>query len=169
MEKYTQHALSAAWPAMEQDDFTRLVESVKANGLFDPITLFEGEIIDGWHRYHACEIAGLEPRFVELPDDVDPVAFSQKNADRRHLTKSQIAAGLVAITAWQGRGRPKWAPGAYLTAGEIAKKAGVSERTIKHAKKAHEIGLGEAVRDGKVSAKVRQASPSCPRKSRKRP
>ena len=34
----------------------------------------------------------------------------------------------------------------------MADRAGTTERTIQHAKRAHEAGLGEAVRDGKVSA-----------------
>jgi hypothetical protein len=35
----------------------------------------------------------------------------------------------------------------------MAEAAGVDERTIQQAKRAHEAGLGDAARDGKVSAK----------------
>ena len=44
---YTQHPLSAAFPAMSADDYRALKDSVENIGVQNPITLFEGMVIDG--------------------------------------------------------------------------------------------------------------------------
>ena len=49
------------------------------------------------------------------------------------------------------------------TKAEMAEEAHVSERTIVHAKQAHEAGLGKPVRDGEVSAKRAAAVAKLPK------
>lgn len=153
---YTQHPLSAAFPAMPQDDFRALVEDMRQHGQRDPATLYDGMVVDGWHRYRACDELGIPCRFEEFSGD-DAVAFVRsKNQHRRHYQKSQQAAIEVALSTWAEAHRPKkGAPGApFSTREEMARRAGTGERTIVHAKRAHEAGLGEVVRDGLLSAKV---------------
>ena len=152
MSDFKRHALSAAFPSMGVDDFEALTSDIAANGLRSPIVLFEGEVLDGWHRYTACLAAGVEPTFAEFEGN-DPVAFViSANLHRRQLTGSQRAASIVACSAWKPAHRPpagNSAPGSEL----LAKQAEVSTRTIEHAKAAQLAGLGDEVRDGKVSAK----------------
>lgn len=155
-----QHPLSAAFPAMSADDFASLVSDIRANGQRHDIVTFEGMVIDGWHRYRACRQLDITPRVAPLGSDVDPVAYVQSmNLHRRHLTGSQRAAAVVACSKWAPSGTNQantgtGAPGSPVqTVAEMAKAADVSERTVQHAKKADEAGLGDAVRDGKVSAK----------------
>ena len=154
--RHKQHPLSAAYPAMPESDLLELAEDIRAHGLHEPVTLFEGMVLDGWHRCQACQIAGVEIRYVEYDGD-DPQAFVvSKNARRRQLTQSQKAAAAVKVFEWRSPGRPKnSAPGAELpSAREIAEKAGVSARTLEQAKAAERAGLGDAVRDGHLSAKA---------------
>lgn len=151
---YSQHPLSAAFPSMTDDDFGALVEDIRQHGQRDPATLCDGMVIDGWHRYQACEELGIPCRFEEF-NGVDAVAFVRsKNQYRRHYQKSQQAAIEVALTAWADSHRPKKGEAAspFSTNKEMAERAGTADRTIQHAKRAHEAGLGEAVRDGKISA-----------------
>jgi hypothetical protein len=157
----TQHPLSAAYPAMEKGDFEALAADIRKVGLREPITVFEGQILDGWHRYNACMCENMPPEFVEF-DEGDPVDFVRsKNRHRRHLTASQVAAAEIRLHEWRPRGgdgsnqhQSKSAPGAeLLTSAEIAHAAGVSTRTVEQAKAAERAGLGDAVRDGKLSAK----------------
>jgi hypothetical protein len=148
------HPLSAAFPDMPEDDFANLVADIKAHGLREQGYTYEGMILDGWHRYQACQQAGVNFRYAEYKGS-DPADFVEsKNDRRRHLTASQRAMAKVAINAWRGRG--KSAPGADLakTAAEMAKEAGVSPRTIAQAKDAYDAGLQGAVRDGALSAKA---------------
>lgn len=150
------HPLSAAFPDMPEDDFANLVADIKANGLREQGYTYEGMILDGWHRYQACQQAGARFRYDEYRGS-DPVGFVKShNLERRHLTASQKAAAIVACHEWRGRGGDQRAPGALrsTTSADMAKEAQVSERTIKQAKAAHDAGLGEAVRDGALSAKA---------------
>ena len=48
------HALSNLFPLLEG----------KANGLVEPIVVFEEKILDGRNRYRACLAAGVEAEFV---------------------------------------------------------------------------------------------------------
>lgn len=142
---------------MDLRDASALTDDIAANGQRQPIILFEGMILDGWHRHAACLAAGATPRMQDLPEGEDPVAFVlSSNLNRRHLTASQRAAAVVACREWRHVGRAvlNRVPGTHLTEPEMATEAGVSVKTIKDAKKAHRNGLGEAVRDGKVSAKA---------------
>lgn len=154
-----QHYLSAAFPAMRDFDFDALSKDIAENGLHLAITLFEGEIIDGWHRYKGCLESGVEPRFEELGEGVDPVAFVRsRNLRRRDLTPSQRAAATVACCEWAKAGNPNLKsnvqPSCTLSTNqEMAKEADVSTETIRQAKVAHAAGLGEKVRDGELTAK----------------
>lgn len=152
-----QHPLSAAFPSMSLADLAVLTDDIATHGLRQPVVVFEGQVLDGWHRYSACKAAGVEPATVEFDPDDDPVAFVlSMNLSRRHLSASQRAAAVVACATWAPTGRPeKGAPGApFQQSNEsMAKAAEVALRTIKQAKRAVEAGLGEAVRDGKVSVK----------------
>lgn len=147
------HPLSAAFPDMPADEFAALVEDIRQNGLLQPVVTHDGMVLDGWHRYRASIEAGVEPSF-EPYDGPDPVSFVLSlNMHRRHLTGSQRAAAVVACHAWAKPGnqpKPEAASG-LATEADMAEEAGVSDRTIRHAKRAHEAGLGEAVRDGKVT------------------
>jgi hypothetical protein len=151
-----QHPLSAAFPSMPEAEIDALAMDVEKNGQREPAVLFEGMVLDGWHRYIACTKAGVEFKAAEFDGD-DPVSFViSKNLHRRHLTSSQRAAAVVATSTWRPAGRhiSNQAPSARLTSNaEMARAAEVSERTIKDAKVAHQAGLGDAVREGQVSAK----------------
>ncbi len=154
----TQHPLSAAFPAMTPAEFTDLTRDIRINGQRHAIVLFEGMILDGWHRWQACTALSIKPKFIELHAGVDPVAYVQSlNLHRRHLTGSQRAAAVVACSEWSKSGDNQHSGGGEVaspprTNDDMAKAADVSKKTIKQAKRAQEAGLGEAVRDGKVTA-----------------
>ena len=163
-----QHPLSAAFPSMPEDEIAALAEDIQKHGQREPGVLFEGMVLDGWHRYIACQRAEVEFRSVEF-DGTDPVAFVlSRNLVRRHLTPSQRAAAVVAAHNWRPHGdqKSRSAPGADRTTEEMAKEAEVSPRTIAQAKVAHQAGLGEIVKEGKVSAKAAAAVAKLPPKKR---
>lgn len=152
---YTQHPLSAAFPAMSEDDLAALATDIAAHGQREPGVLYEDQVLDGWHRHQACERAGVEFVAVEYTGS-DPVAFViSRNAHRRHLTASQRAAAVVMCAEWKPRG--KSAPGADLSAKQMAEAAQVGTRTIEQAKAAVRAGLGGAVRDGMMSVRAAEA------------
>ena len=85
----------------------------------------------------------------------DPAAFViSANANRRHLTKQQRAACVVAARSWvevghnqhSERGDNDCPPS--LTNEELAREEGVSVSIIKQVKQGHRDGHGEALRTG---------------------
>ena len=95
------HPSALKFPALSDEEYQNLKNSIKAHGLFEPIILGPGgEIIDGRHRWKACIELGIEPftsNFVEQEDiatekmSVEEYIF-EANIHRRHLTESQRAA-----------------------------------------------------------------------------
>ena len=81
-----------------------LAADIKANGLQEPITIFEDAILDGVNRHKAYLIAGVEPTFVPYRgDDLWSFVLSA-NLHRRHLDASQramVATKLANIQAWR--------------------------------------------------------------------
>lgn len=153
---YTQHPLSAAFPAMGSDDFQALKADIQANGQREPIIVHEGMVLDGWHRYSACVELGIKPQQFSFDASADPVAFVlSNNLHRRHLTGSQRAAAVVACSEWAPASRPKKGePGSsFSTNDALAKAANVSDRTIKDAKAAHKAGLTDMVKEGALTVK----------------
>ena len=120
-----------------------MVDSIRERGLQKPITLWRGKIIDGRHRYEACQLAGLEAHFVELPDGADAFNYvMDENAPRRHMCESQraIAAHRVweeAASGWAGLGLADGENANLhsLTLQEAAVLFHVSRRLVVHAGK----------------------------------
>jgi hypothetical protein len=170
--QYEQHPLSALFPAMSDDDLAALTQDIKKNGQKEAVIVFEGKILDGWHRYLGCKKAGVKCATIKH-DGKNPVAFVlSRNLHRRHLTGSQRAAVIVAATDWNQIGanrRGGSEPGSDpKSEAEMAAAAEVSDRTIRHAKAAHEAGLGDAVKEGKVSAKAAAEVAKLPKKEREK-
>lgn len=106
--KYKLHKLALLFPEMAEADFNKLKEDIKQNGLLDPITLFEDKILDGRHRYQACEELGIEPNFIEYDGDSPASFVLSRNLARRHLTQSQkatIAVDLKPFFAKEAKAR----------------------------------------------------------------
>lgn len=162
-----QHPLSAAFPSMPADDIKALADDILTHGQHEPGMILDDMVLDGWHRYLACQIAGLPFDAEQYPDD-DPVKFVlSQNLHRRHLTASQRAAAIVACNGWRPNGVARGAlVHGMKTKAEMAEEAGVSERTIVDAKNAHAAGFGEDVKNGKVSAKKAAAVAKLPAKDR---
>jgi ParB-like chromosome segregation protein Spo0J len=103
------HPLAGLFPLMEGAEFDALVADIKANGLREPIILFEGKILDGRNRYRACLEAGIEPHHhplviaskIENDEIVARTYVISKNIHRRHLTAEQKRELLVKLVAAQ--------------------------------------------------------------------
>jgi len=170
MMGYKQHPLSAAFPSMSDADIQALADDIKENGLHSPVVIYNGFVLDGWHRVLACERAKVNVRSIEYKGK-NPVAFVKShNWHRRHMTESQKAMAQVKLTEWREPGvTSRSAPGAELppTTKAMAEQAGVSERTIAQAKVVESKGTEElkaAVVDGEVSVKKAAAVAKKPKR-----
>lgn len=168
---YQQHPLSAAFPAMAADDFQALKDSIMEIGVQNPVTLFEGMVIDGWHRYSAATELGMDCPMVTM-SDVDPRDFVlAQNKARRHVTQAQLALATTAVFAWKPVGNPAFSqsgtecPIAKSNA-QLAEAAGVSEKTIKQAKAVQTKAapeVVEAVKRGEIGLPKAAAIAKLPR------
>ena len=88
MKRPPLHPACKIFPALPDQELRELAEDIAANGLQNPIVLYQGQILDGRNRWDACQLAGVKPRFTEFVGD-DPLAWViSQNLTRRHLTAS---------------------------------------------------------------------------------
>ena len=167
---YVQHPLSAAFPAMTPEEFQELKDSIENIGVQNPITLLDGMVIDGWHRYSACVALAMDFPVVELAPDTDPRDFVMaQNQARRHVTKAQLAMATTAVYAWKPHGGDRRSESMHIecalkSTAQMAEIAGVHRNTIVQAQtvtaqaapavvdavKRGELGLPKAVAIAKL-------------------
>jgi len=164
---YERHPLSACFGDMDADEFQALKDDIEAHGQHEPVLLFDGRVLDGWHRYQAVTQLGMKVQTFTFDGTFEEAQerVISSNDKRRHRTVAQRAQAIVAVTACRPVGRPKKnsAPGAELppqpknTAKAIAAKHGIGERSVERARIIEAAGLGPAVIDGSFSAKEAEA------------
>lgn len=169
------HPLAAALPDMGPEEFVALCDSIRSIGQRDPITLFEGQILDGRHRYRACTEMDVEPAYERYDGDEPHLFVLGRNVARRHLTPSQTAMAAADVLAvFEGeakkrqaaqlkarrdsKGRAQSAPtGADRPAApkraaeDAAKAAGSTPRSVQRAKRVAQAAPAKAeeVRKGR--------------------
>ena len=175
---YKVHPAADIFPLMEGEEFAQLVESIKNDGLIEPIVLsHDGEtMIDGRNRYRACLEAKRDPMFYNLGANYDEEKIINfivaANVHRRHLNVGQrafISLELLPLFEKLAKARQKehggTAPGKSLPdnlpevsrrdleareqAGKVTK---VSGKSVQHAKKvAQSPDLASRVKAGEMS------------------
>lgn len=60
------HPASELFPLMDGIELRSLADDIAANGLLEPISLLDGQVLDGRNRLRACKASGVEPRFVDV-------------------------------------------------------------------------------------------------------
>lgn len=166
------HEYADDFPELLPDEYEELKASIAADGLIDPITVLDYQVLDGRHRYRACRELnkaghefpeGRHLRFIPVPDGMDPWRYVLiKNLHRRHMTSSQRAR-IVAkriTTALGSNQHTREAEGLQackpsIDREEAAEIGKVSTRLIDSVKRYQATGVPEldtAVADGNVTA-----------------
>jgi N6-adenosine-specific RNA methylase IME4 len=162
------HPLANCWDFLEGPDFEKLVASIRANGLREPITVYDGMVLDGRNRQRACAAAGVaceyvpyKPRTNALPDYEELWAFVlDKNDVRTHRTIAERAMA-AARRANLKEGRPSKTPSTEgvirISQQQAADQVGVSIASVERARVVVDHGtpeLQQAVTREKVSLAV---------------
>jgi N6-adenosine-specific RNA methylase IME4 len=147
------HPLADLFPLIEGSEFDELVADVRASkGVREPITLYQGQILDGRNRYRAAQVAGV-PCETRTYDGDDPVGFViSLNLKRRHLSESQRAMVAAKLATLKDGQRADLVEG--LPIGRASEMLNVSERSVARAREVNEHGapeLTQAVERGSVS------------------
>lgn len=147
------HPIANCFPLIEGNEFNELVADIAANGIREPIVLFEGMILDGRNRYRAAMAANIEPPFVDYDGD-DPVGYSVSlNLRRRHLSEGQ-RAWVAAQIANLGHGQRKEDTSIDVSQSDAAAMLNVSVPSVQRATVVRDHGipeLQEKVATGKVA------------------
>jgi ParB-like chromosome segregation protein Spo0J len=158
-------------PKMSDEEFSELKNSIQTEGQHYPIIVNEDlEVLDGHHRYRACMELDIEPDFEvrKFDDKLHEKKFViEANLRRRHLNNFQLvelAVPLLEIEKALAKTRQSKslgiasddaAPEIKAKATDVvAKKAGVSTRTLKRGKKIMEKASEDdkqRLREGKTS------------------
>jgi len=173
MELKINSEIELCLPPLDPDTYGRLRENMKLNGFINafPIIVWQGEntIVDGHHRYKACQELGIEPVVVEMPfeSEEDAILFALEHQDsRRNLTETQkaeiaVKCGLLREqSAAKRREASKMMPDRHQNkkgrAAEIvAEEMKISPRTINRVKRVHDQGspkLQQMMTTGELSA-----------------
>lgn len=97
------HPAADAYPMIDGEEFDKLVDSVKSNGLREPIILNHDRtvLVDGRNRFRACEAAGVDPVFETLGAHYDELKILNlivdRNERRRDLNAGQKAMVALAL------------------------------------------------------------------------
>ena len=155
------HELSTVFMSFEDtNEFEGLVISVKKYGLFEPILMWQGWIVDGRHRHKACLKSEVEPEYEYLPDDMpfnvvmDRVVAA--NLMRRHLTTGQramTAAALANMTQADNQWSAKTNSSELKSTKDSADQLNVGTTAVKIAKaiKRYTPDLAEKVKKGEMT------------------
>ena len=170
-QRYPYHPACLLFPRMSDQELRALADNIKARGLDHDLVLHEGKVLDGRNRYLACEIAGVEPTFVEWQGKGSPLEWVVgENLLRRHMSSSQravVALGLLPLLEEEAKGRQRLSPGRGKKGGrksptfspdgkasEIAARLTKTNENYVKAAKAIEAAAPELVkriRDGKIT------------------
>jgi len=113
-------------PDMPPHQFEALKLDIEEQGVLTPIDIDEeGNILDGHHRFRACQELGITdyPTIIrpELSEEEKKLFARKSNMMRRHLNRKQIRELIAA----QLKETPQWSNN------RIAKELGVDSKTVK--------------------------------------
>ena len=86
------HPAAKLFPMMDEESYQRLKEDIREHGQQEPVTFFQGYLVDGRNRWRACEELGIECNSSEFDEDTETDMYTfviSQNLHRRHLTTSQ--------------------------------------------------------------------------------
>lgn len=121
LPEHKQHPLAIALMpgGMDDPEFDAFCEDVEQRGILFPATLYEGMVLDGWHRYRAAQRTGSPLKFIEYTGK-DPAGYiAAVNVLRRKLSSLQRA--LVGARLHRDHN---------LTQREVCKKLGISNEVV---------------------------------------
>jgi N6-adenosine-specific RNA methylase IME4 len=154
VDQLSDHPIAALFPLLDDVDMRSLADDIAAHGLIDPITLYEGMVLDGRNRYRACRLAGVEPAYRQYDGD-SPVAWVVSvNLHRRHLSESQRAM-VASRLATLGQGaRTDLASIDAMSQDDAGELLNVSRASVQRAHEVQTHGvpeLAQAVDEGRVA------------------
>jgi hypothetical protein len=96
--EYKQHPYGKVWQPFDLDDLGELAGNIDRRGLDHEILLFQGMILEGWHRYLACLATKTTPKFAEFQgSDLEAAERVHASGIRRQSTQDQRYASFSLL------------------------------------------------------------------------
>lgn len=127
------HRYSEIFPLMSTEEFRALVTDIVNHGLQEPVTVFEGKVLDGRNRDRACREVGVKLRTVEFTGDQESALrwVTARNLHRRNLSSQQKAAcALQALKHYEDIAKEKQREGQRKGGGDNISQEAVSKKQI---------------------------------------
>ena len=89
---FNTHKLCHLYPPLSQSNYEELKEDIRIHGQRVNCLVWNGQIIDGAHRYRACRELKIPPNFTDVslvPEEDLPAMVNSLNSVRRHLSVDQ--------------------------------------------------------------------------------
>lgn len=121
LPEYEQHPLAIKLMpgGMDDQEFEAFCDDVQERGILFPATIYEGKVLDGWHRYRAAQKTGSPLKFINYQGK-DPAGYiAAVNVLRRKLSSLQRA--LVGARLHRDHN---------LTQREVCRKLGISNEVV---------------------------------------
>jgi ParB-like chromosome segregation protein Spo0J len=98
------HPYADKFPMLPDPELEELAESIRANGLRNPVVITpDGLILDGRNRAAACDLAGVEPHYV-IYDGEDLAEYViDANITRRNMSTGARAMATALVLLADGR------------------------------------------------------------------
>ena len=142
------HDVAGVFPLMHGADYDALVADIREHGLREPIWLHsDGRIVDGRNRYRACLDADVQPKTqTYIGPDKGLLGFVvSMNLRRRHLNETQRGMVGARLANMPQGARTDLGQICTRSIAEAAELLSVSERTVKAARKVHDLGTPELI------------------------
>lgn len=98
------HPYADKFPMLPEAEHVELRESIRANGLRNPIvTDRDGRIVDGRNRYKCCEEIGIEPDVIVYEGDDIAEYVIDCNVTRRNMMVGARAMSMALVMLADGR------------------------------------------------------------------
>ena len=130
------HPMSSVFGDMSPEELEELKEDIRVNGLREPITIHEGMVLDGWHRYQClCALgrpltANNKIQYDPEQDGKTPEAYVlSKNAFRRQMSAADRVRAVAHMLGYENAGRGGVVR-ERVTMKEVAEKSKTSEKTV---------------------------------------
>lgn len=111
------HDLAKLFPPFTLAEYDELKSDIQKKGVFMPVILLDGKILDGRYRYQICCELGIEPQLQDFDPAKDPLEYViSVNVSRRGLTPAQKACiGLEYLEIEQQRAKERQAEAGRAT------------------------------------------------------
>jgi hypothetical protein len=95
---YEQHPYGKVWQPFDDRLFESFTRNIGKRGLDLPCLLYQGMILDGWHRYLSCLKEGREPTFEQFEgNDLEAAERVLASGLRRRVSADQRCAAYYLL------------------------------------------------------------------------